>query len=95
MKIETALNAIRPEQQALNRTARPDQPGHESVFEINGTISESDRTETVTTPARVLTAPEKESLHMLFGAEKPDTMQFYNQKTTPTTPKGHFIDLIS
>ncbi len=93
MNIASSLKALGPEHQALRRPVQPGQINKQNTaFDMEGRSRETEQS--TATPSTILTAPEKESLHMLFGTEKPETMQFYNNETTPMTPKGHFIDLI-
>ncbi len=44
-------------------------------------------------PSTILSAQEKTTLHMLFGSEKPEDLNFYNKNKVNLINRGHLIDV--
>lgn len=96
MKIDSQINTVVADQtykQHQIENPRTEHKTSEVDFHINAETDESGSTQNIKSQL-ILTARERESLHMLFGSEKPETMRFYGSDSAQKAQKGHFIDVV-
>ena len=96
MKINSQINSVvadKTYKQHQIENPRNEHKTSEVDFHINLEMDESGATQNRQSQ-QILTAQERESLHMLFGSEKPETMRFYGSDSAQKAQKGHFIDVM-
>ncbi|MEA3285991.1 MAG: hypothetical protein U9Q77_01260 [Candidatus Marinimicrobia bacterium] len=66
--------------------------GEDSNF-LQTLIEKEEHLQVQSTRSSVLSLPERATLHVLFGSERPDDSNFYGKNNSTPIYKGHLLDV--